>query len=71
MFLDGLGLGFAPVVGVEPQSQRRLTSGGADMLKIRTFRIVLVDERHGGGVDESAGARVAPYSGEEVRVKLP
>ncbi|MGC9971608.1 MAG: glycoside hydrolase family 31 protein [Bryobacteraceae bacterium] len=41
------------------------------MLKKRTFRIVLVDERHGGGLDESAGARVAAYSGEEVRVKLP
>jgi alpha-D-xyloside xylohydrolase len=41
------------------------------MLKNRTFRIVLVDQRHGGGLDESAGARVAAYSGEEVRVKLP
>jgi alpha-D-xyloside xylohydrolase len=41
------------------------------MLKDRTFRIVLVDGRHGGGVKESAGARVAAYSGEEVRVKLP
>jgi alpha-D-xyloside xylohydrolase len=41
------------------------------MLKKRTFRIVLVDQRHGGGLDESAEARVAAYSGEEVRVKLP
>jgi alpha-D-xyloside xylohydrolase len=40
------------------------------MPRNRTFRIVLVDERRGGGVDESTGARVAAYSGEEVRVKL-
>jgi hypothetical protein len=41
------------------------------MLKKRTFRIVLVNQRHGGGLDESAEARVAAYSGEEVWVKLP
>ncbi len=41
------------------------------MLSKRTFRIVLVDERHGGGVEQPAEARVAAYSGEEVRVKLP
>jgi alpha-D-xyloside xylohydrolase len=41
------------------------------MLNNRTFRIGLVDELHGGGVDQSAEARVAAYSGEEVNVKLP
>lgn len=46
---------------------------GADegMLKKRTVRVVLVDRRHGAGVDESAEARVVSYSGEEVHVKLP
>ncbi len=47
-------------------------AGGYEgMLAKRTFRIVLVDERHGGGVDQSAEARVAAYSGDEVSVKLP
>jgi alpha-D-xyloside xylohydrolase len=41
------------------------------MLRNRTFRIVLVDQRHGTGLDESAEARIVSYSGEEVRVKLP
>jgi alpha-D-xyloside xylohydrolase len=41
------------------------------MLKSRTFRLVLVDQRHGRGVDESAEARAVTYAGEEVRVKLP
>ncbi|MGO9228592.1 MAG: TIM-barrel domain-containing protein [Bryobacteraceae bacterium] len=41
------------------------------MSKNRTFRIVLVDERRGGGLHESAEARVTAYAGEEVRVKLP
>jgi hypothetical protein len=40
------------------------------MIEKRTFRIVLVDGWHGGGVDESAEARVESYSGAEVRVKL-
>jgi alpha-D-xyloside xylohydrolase len=46
------------------------TGAYAGMLTNRTFRAVLVDQRHGGGVDESAAARAVTYSGEEVRVKL-
>jgi alpha-D-xyloside xylohydrolase len=42
----------------------------AGMLQRRTFRVVLADRR-GGGLDESAGARAVAYSGEEIRVKLP
>lgn len=41
------------------------------MLMKRTFRVVLVDQRHGGGLNELAGARAMMYSGAEVRVKLP
>jgi alpha-D-xyloside xylohydrolase len=41
------------------------------MLQRRTFRIVLVDQQRGGGLDETAGARPVAYSGGEVRVKLP
>jgi alpha-D-xyloside xylohydrolase len=43
----------------------------AGMLQRRTFRVVLVDQQRGGGLDDSAGARPVAYSGEEVRVKLP
>jgi alpha-D-xyloside xylohydrolase len=46
------------------------TGAYAGMIEKRTFRIVLVDGWHGGGVDESAEARVESYSGAEVRVKL-
>ena len=41
------------------------------VLANRTFRIVRVDGRHGGGVDEPAEAAAAAYSGEEISVKLP
>jgi len=41
------------------------------MLAKRTFRIVLVGERQGDGVEESARAHGASYAGEEIRVKLP
>lgn len=41
------------------------------MLKKRTFRIMLVNPRHGVGLDESPEARVTEYSGDEIRVKLP
>ena len=56
-------------------ASKTLTIGGRTgvyegMLKRRTFRIVLVDPYHGGGLNESAKAREAAYAGEEVRVKL-
>jgi hypothetical protein len=38
------------------------------MLKKRTLRIVLVDQRHGGGLNESAEARAVAYSGKEIHV---
>jgi alpha-D-xyloside xylohydrolase len=41
------------------------------MLKKRALRIVLVDQRHGGGLNESAEARAVAYSGKEIHVKLP
>jgi hypothetical protein len=41
------------------------------MLTKRTFRVLLVDQQRGVGLDESAAARAVAYSGEEVRVKLP
>jgi len=41
------------------------------MLKKRTFRIALADQRRGGGLEEPAGVREVAYVGEEVRVKLP
>ncbi|MGA3025398.1 MAG: glycoside hydrolase family 31 protein [Bryobacteraceae bacterium] len=40
------------------------------MLKKRILRIVLVDQRHGGGVNESAEARAVAYSGKEIHVRL-
>ena len=43
----------------------------AGMLTKRTFRVVLVDQPLGGGLEEPAGARAMAYSGDEVRVKLP
>jgi alpha-D-xyloside xylohydrolase len=39
------------------------------MLRQRTFRVVLVNQQRGGGLDESAGTRTVTYSGEEVRVR--
>ncbi len=41
------------------------------MLKSRTFRIVLVSERQGRGVNESVEAPRAAYAGQEIRVELP
>jgi len=41
------------------------------MLKKRALRIVLVDQRHGGGLNESAEARAVAYSGKEIHVRLP
>jgi alpha-D-xyloside xylohydrolase len=57
------------------ETTRTLTIGkraGAyeGMLTKRTFRVVLVDQQRGGGLDDSASARSVAYSGEEVRVKL-
>ena len=39
------------------------------MLTKRTFRVVLVNQQRGGGLQESAGARAVAYSGDEVRVR--